>query len=97
MRIVPFMGFFYASFALVCPFVTDAFMARGQSYSEAQGNAGTAVMLSGFVFVEAVVELRGCGVTFAQVSGRIVWWASSVTRRLKRLQHFRTSCCTLRV
>jgi hypothetical protein len=67
MRIVPFMGFFYSSFALVCPFVTDAMMRRGQSYSDAQGTAGTAVMLSGFVFVEAVVELRGCGVTFAQV------------------------------
>eukprot|EP00962_Isochrysis_galbana_P013657 scaffold3871_cov97-Isochrysis_galbana.AAC.16 len=67
MRIIPFMGFFYSSFALICPFVTDAMMRRGQSYAEAQSTAGTAVMLSGFVFVEAVVELRGCGVTFAQV------------------------------
>ena len=31
--------------------------------------AGIAVMLSGFVFVEALVELRGCGVTFAQMTG----------------------------
>lgn len=68
MRIVPFMGFFYGAFAVICPFVTSALMARGQTYKEAQGNAGVAVLLSGFVFVEALVELRGCGVTFAQMT-----------------------------
>ena len=52
----------------VCPFVTAALMARGSSYEEAQSTAGVAVMLSGFVFVEALVELRGCGVTFAQMT-----------------------------
>ena len=62
------MGFFYGSFALICPFVTEYFMRRGQSYSDAQGSAGIAVLLSGFVVVEAVVELRGCGVTFAQMN-----------------------------
>lgn len=67
-RIVPFMFSFYGFFAIVCPFVTQALMQRGQSYSEAQGNASIAVMLSGFVFVEALVELRGCGVTFAQMT-----------------------------
>lgn len=68
LRIVPFMGFFYGFFAVVAPFVTAALMERGQSYEEAQGNAGVGVMLSGFVFIEAVVELRGCGVTFAQMT-----------------------------
>ncbi len=68
LRIVPFMGFFYGSFALVCPFVTEYFMRRGQSYADAQGSAGIAVLLSGFVVVEAVVELRGCGVTFGQMN-----------------------------
>jgi len=43
-------------------------MQRGQSYEEAQSTAGIAVMLSGFVFVEALVELRGCGVTFGQMT-----------------------------
>ena len=68
LRIVPFMGFFYGAFALFCPFVTAALVDRGQTYSEANGNAGVAVMLSGFVFVEAIVELRGCGVTFGQMT-----------------------------
>ena len=67
-RIVPFMGFFYGAFALFCPFVTAALVDRGQTYSEANGNAGVAVMLSGFVFIEAIVELRGCGVTFGQMT-----------------------------
>jgi len=68
MRIVPFMGMFYGFFAIVCPFVTDYFMGRGQTYAEAQSSSATAVMLSGLVFIEAVVELRGCGVTFAQMT-----------------------------
>ena len=68
LRIVPFMGFFYGAFALCCPFVTAALVDRGQTYSEANGNAGVAVMLSGFVFIEAIVELRGCGVTFGQMT-----------------------------
>jgi hypothetical protein len=68
LRIVPFMGFFYGAFALFCPFVTAALVDRGQTYSEANGNAGVAVMLSGFVFIEAIVELRGCGVTFGQMT-----------------------------
>ena len=49
------------------PFVTAALVDRGQTYSEANGNA-VAVMLSGFVFIEAIVELRGCGVTFGQMT-----------------------------
>jgi len=68
LRIVPFMGAFYGLFAVICPFVTSYFMGRGQSYDEARGTASIAVMLSGFVFIEAVVELRGCGVTFAQMA-----------------------------
>ena len=69
-RIVPFMFSFYAFFALICPYVTQALMQRGQTYEEASGTAGIAVMLSGFVFVEALVELRGCGVTFSQMTVR---------------------------
>ena len=68
MRIVPFMGFFYSFFAIVCPFATQALMERGQTYEEAASNAAIGVMLSGFVFVEALVELRGCGVTFSQMT-----------------------------
>ena len=68
LRIVPFMGFFYGFFAVTVPFVTQFLMQRGQSYEEANGNAAIAVMLSGFVFVEALVELRGCGVTFSQMT-----------------------------
>ncbi|KAL1525540.1 hypothetical protein AB1Y20_020395 [Prymnesium parvum] len=68
LRIVPFMGAFYGFFAIVAPFVTAYFMERGQTYSEAQGTAAMAVMLSGFVFIEAIVELRGCGVMFSQMT-----------------------------
>jgi len=68
MRIVPFMGFFYAAFGVTVPFLTQALMARGQTYEEAQGNAGVILMLSGFFVIEALVELRGCGVTFAQMT-----------------------------
>ena len=69
LRIVPFMGFFYGFFAVVCPFVTQYFMeSHGQDYAEASGTASIVVMLSGFVFIEALVELRGVGVTFAQMT-----------------------------
>jgi len=68
LRIVPFMGFFYSFFAVVCPFVTQYFMEKGQSYEEASTTASIVVMLSGFVFIEALVELRGCGVTFGQMT-----------------------------
>jgi hypothetical protein len=68
LRVAPFMGFFYSFFAVVCPFVTQMFMERGQSYEEAQTTAAIVVMLSGFVFIEALVELRGCGVTFGQMT-----------------------------
>ena len=68
LRVAPFMGFFYSFFAVVCPFVTQIFMERGQSYEEAQTTAAIVVMLSGFVFIEALVELRGCGVTFGQMT-----------------------------
>jgi hypothetical protein len=69
LRVAPFMGFFYGFFAIVVPFVTQVFMERGQSYDAALTNATVVVMLSGFVFVEALVELRGCGVTFGQMTG----------------------------
>lgn len=83
LRIVPFMGCFYAFFALVCPFVTQALMQRGQTYDEAASNAAIGVMLSGFVFVEALVELRGCGVTFAQMTGSsFILFIPALTGRL---------------
>jgi hypothetical protein len=44
-------------------------MRQGQSYEDASGSAGVALMLGGLCWVEAVVELRGCGVTFAQARG----------------------------
>jgi len=43
-------------------------MGRGQTYEEAQASSGIAMLLTGLVFIEAVVELRGCGVAFAQMT-----------------------------
>jgi hypothetical protein len=69
MRIVPFMGFFYGFFAVTVPFVTQYLMeSSGYSYADAQSTAAIVMMLSGFVFIEALVELRGCGVTFDQMT-----------------------------
>jgi len=69
MRIVPFMGLFYGAFACLAPFATQLVMkTTGKSYDESVSQANIALMLGGFVFVEAVVELRGCGVTFAQMT-----------------------------
>lgn len=84
LRIVPFMGFFYGFFAVVCPFVTQYFMdSHGQGYDEAAGNASLVVMLSGFVFIEALVELRGVGVTFAQMTvGSLVIFIPALIGRL---------------
>ena len=62
------MFFFYGFFAVACPFATQYFMERGSSYEDASGTAALAIMLSGLVFIEALVELRGCGVTFAQMT-----------------------------
>lgn len=75
-RIVPFMGFFYGAFALISPFLVDFFMGRGQSYAEANGTSGIVMILSGFVLIEAVVELRGCGVLFSQARRRRAAWPS---------------------
>ena len=62
------MGMFYGGFAVFGPFATAYYLAKGQDYGEASGNAGLTLMLSGFAALESVVELRGCGVTFAQMS-----------------------------
>ena len=53
LRIVPFMGLFYAGFAVVGPFTTAYFMRKGQSYDDAQGTAGVALMLGGLCWVRA--------------------------------------------
>jgi len=68
MRIVPFMGVFYGAFAIISPFLVDYFMGRGQTYEAATGTAGLVMIMSGFVAIEAVVELRGCGVLFSQMT-----------------------------
>lgn len=68
LRIVPFMGMFYGSFALLLPFVTGALMQhRGQTFEEAKGNSMMGSLLCGFVFMEALIELRGCGVAYSQL------------------------------
>ena len=68
LRITPFMFSFYGFFALACPFATQMLMQRhGQTYAEAKGNGGL-VIFPPLVFVEAIVELRGCGVTFEQMT-----------------------------
>ena len=68
LRITPFMFSFYGFFALACPFATQMLMQRhGQTYAEAKGNGGL-VIFPPLVFVEAIVELRGCGVTFGQMT-----------------------------
>ena len=82
-RIVPFMFSFYAFFAIVCPFATAELMKLGQKYEEASTNAAIGVMLSGFVFIEALVELRGCGVTFSQMTvGSFIMFIPALVGRL---------------
>jgi len=73
MRIVPFMGVFYGAFAIISPFLVDYFMhdnfmGAAQTYEAATGTAGLVMIMSGFVAIEAVVELRGCGVLFSQMT-----------------------------
>jgi hypothetical protein len=47
-RIVPFMFFFYAAFAVIAPFATQYYMAKGgTSYAESASNANIALMLGG--------------------------------------------------
>jgi len=71
MRIVPFMGFFYGAFAILAPFATQYYMKQGgTTYEESASTANMALMLGGFVFIEAIVELRGCGVLFTQMTIR---------------------------
>eukprot|EP00941_MAST-03F_sp_MAST-3F-sp1_P001152 g1152.t1 len=68
-RIMPFMILFYGGFAVISPFVTSYFMqSHDQDYATASGNSGVAMMFSGFALLESVVELRGCGVGFAQMN-----------------------------
>mmetsp|Transcript_86700 Transcript_86700/g.144191 ORF Transcript_86700/g.144191 Transcript_86700/m.144191 type:complete len:346 (-) Transcript_86700:573-1610(-) len=67
-RIVPFLTVLYGGCAVTLPMMTGALMARGQKYEEAQSNATAGLMLSGVAMLEALVELRGCGVTFAQMT-----------------------------
>lgn len=78
-RIVPFMVVFHACFAVGLPFFTAELMKRSspgpadseedneKSYLESKSNAATYMLLTGFVAIEAMVELRGCGVAFNQM------------------------------
>ena len=68
LRIVPFMGIFYGSFAVVLPFVTAHLMGEyGQEFEAAKSNTMMGALLSGFAFLESVIELRGCGVAYSQL------------------------------
>ena len=67
LRITPFMFSFYAFFAVASPFATQYLMRGGSPYAEARDN-GAMYIFPPLIFVEAVVELRGCGVTFAQMT-----------------------------
>ena len=68
-RIAPFMVIFHSLFAIGLPFFTAELMRRSpeEGYKAAKGNASKYMLLSGFVAIEAVVELRGCGVQFNQM------------------------------
>lgn len=83
-RIVPFMGAFYSLLALALPYFTSDFMDRfEQGYEEAKGNAQTFMLLSGLVCLEALVELRGCGVGFNQLRlGAFVVFVPALVGRL---------------
>ena len=67
-RIIPFMGIFYSLLGVGGAVLTNYFMKGGSSYEDAKSNANAAFLLSGLVALEAVVELRGCGVPFANMS-----------------------------
>jgi len=67
LRITPFMFSFYGFFAFAAPFATQMLMQGGATYSEAKVTGGLYIMPP-LVLVEAVVELRGCGVTFGQMT-----------------------------
>ena len=41
---------------------------RALTVQAATGTAGLVMIMSGFVAIEAVVELRGCGVLFSQMT-----------------------------
>ena len=67
-RIIPFMGIFYSLLGVGGAVLTNYFMKGGSSYEDAKSNANAAFLLSGLVALEAIVELRGCGVPFANMS-----------------------------
>ena len=67
-RVVPFLVGLYGSAACTTPFLTVGLMRRGQEYKPASKNAAAAVMLSGVAVFESLVELRGCGVAFGNMT-----------------------------
>uniref|UniRef100_A0A7S1J3Y1 Uncharacterized protein n=1 Tax=Eutreptiella gymnastica TaxID=73025 RepID=A0A7S1J3Y1_9EUGL len=82
-RIVPFLGLLYGTCACAIPWTTSLLMDRGQSVTEAKSNASTVVMLSGVAVLEAIVELRGCGVAFNQMTvGALLCFVPALIGRL---------------
>lgn len=66
-RIIPFMTFFYAILGVGGAMLTNYFMKTGNDYEAAKGNANTVFLLCGLVVLEAIVEMRGCGVPFSSM------------------------------
>ena len=82
-RIVPFLGLLYGTCACAIPWATSKLMDRGQGMAEAKSNASTVVMLSGVAVLEAIVELRGCGVAFDQMTaGALLCFVPALIGRL---------------
>lgn len=67
LRIVPFMFGFYGFFAVASPFAAQMLMRGGTPYAKARDD-GAMYIFPPLIFVESIVELRGCGVTFAQMT-----------------------------
>eukprot|EP00667_Euglena_gracilis_P009561 EG_transcript_9716 len=67
-RIVPFLGVLYGGCAVLLPLGTNYLMNRGYEYKDASLKSTAAALFTGMAVLEALAELRGCGVTFAQMN-----------------------------
>jgi len=67
-RIVPFLCVLYGGCAVLLPIGTNSLMARGYNYKDASLYSAAGALFTAMAVLEALAELRGCGVTWDQMN-----------------------------
>ena len=80
-KIIPFTTALYGLLSLTIPLAMST-MFKEQDYEAAKGNSKIAMMVSGLASIEAMIELRGCGVTVMPTVGSFLIFYPALLGRL---------------